>query len=158
MTSGRDDEADLKARLARLESALKTRRAENSPPAAPPPSASDAGAGAAMSLAMKAGSEFVAAIIVGGAFGWGLDWLLHSRPLFTILFFFLGVAAGVWNVIRATSPKGGGSTLDSRLSHTDAADKGLRRSAPAAESPASPGREAQRGTEKPSGGADDDED
>ena len=70
----------------------------------------------------------------------------------------LGVAAGVWNVIRATSPKGGGSKLDSRLSHTDAADKGLRRSAPAQESIASPGREDPRGTDQPSGGADDDED
>ena len=85
---------------------------------------------AAMSLAMKAGSEFVAAIIVGGAFGWGLDWLLHSKPLFTILFFFLGVAAGVWNVIRATSPKGASLGRNSRLSDEEAEDKDVPRVAP----------------------------
>src|SRR5277367_2587583 len=46
------------------------------------------------------------AILVGGAIGWGLDWALKTKPAFTIVFFLLGVVAGVWNVIRATSPKG----------------------------------------------------
>jgi len=55
---------------------------------------------------MKAGSEFIAAILVGTALGFGLDWLVNTKPLFTILFFLIGVAAGTVNVIRATSPKG----------------------------------------------------
>jgi ATP synthase protein I len=76
-----------------------------------------------MSMGLRAGSEFVAAIIVGGAFGWGLDWLLRTRPAFTILFFFLGVAAGVWNVIRATSPKAAGPNRNSPLSGAKAGDK-----------------------------------
>lgn len=130
MASGPDDEAELQARLARLKGALKTQKAENAPPSAPSPAASDGSAGAAMSLAMKAGSEFVAAIIVGGAFGWGLDWLLRTKPLFTILFFFLGVAAGVWNVIRATSPKGASFGRNSRLSDEEAKDKDVPRVAP----------------------------
>ena len=128
--TGPDDDAELKARLARLKGALKTKQAENAPRPAPSPTAADGSAGAAMSLAMKAGSEFVAAIIVGGAFGWGLDWLLHSKPLFTILFFFLGVAAGVWNVIRATSPKGASLGRNSRLSDEEAEDKDVPRVAP----------------------------
>jgi ATP synthase protein I len=58
-------------------------------------------------MGLRAGSEFVAAIILGGAIGWGLDWVLHSKPAFTIVFFLLGAAAGVWSVMRATSPKRG---------------------------------------------------
>ncbi len=58
-------------------------------------------------MGMKAASEFVAAVVVGAAIGWGLDWLLHTKPAFTIIFFMVGVAAGVWNVIRATRPKEG---------------------------------------------------
>ena len=93
----------------------------------PTPPKGDSG----MSLGMRAGAEFVSSVVIGAALGWGLDWLIGTRPLFLIAFFFLGVAAAVWNVIRLTSPKGGGSAVDSRLSHTNAADKGWRRSAPA---------------------------
>ncbi len=108
-----------------------------------------------MSLGMRAGSEFVSAIVVGAGIGWGIDRLFGTNPLFLVLFFFIGVAAGVWNVIRLTSPKGGGSGQDSRLSHAEAADKGVRRSGQG--SAAWPGRGASGGT-KPSDEADDDED
>ena len=83
-----------------------------------------------MSLGMRAGSEFVSAIVVGAGIGWALDRGLGTNPAFLIVFFFIGVAAGVWNVIRLTSPKDGGQGHDSRLSSAEAADKGLRRSAP----------------------------
>ena len=62
-----------------------------------------------------------------------------------IAFFLLGAVAGVWNVIRATSPKGPPKDRNSRLSGDAAPDKDVRRSAPMA------------GNEAP-GGADDDED
>jgi ATP synthase protein I len=70
-----------------------------------------------MALGLRAASEFVAAIIVGGLIGWGLDAWLGTKPAFLIAFFFLGVAAGVVNVIRATSPSRGswpvkGGTID----------------------------------------------
>ena len=106
MSSEPDNDDALAARLERLKGELKAA----APKPARPPSlepAPGASLGSAWSLGMRAGSEFVAAVIVGGAIGWGLDWLLHSKPAFTIVFFLLGVAAGVWNVIRATSPKGG---------------------------------------------------
>ena len=83
-----------------------------------------------MSMGLQAGSEFIAAILVGGAIGWGLDWLLHSKPAFTILFFLLGVAAGVWNVIRATSPKGAREDRNSRLSGAKADAKDVPRVGP----------------------------
>ena len=58
-----------------------------------------------MSLGLRAGSEFVSAVIVGLGIGWVLDRALGTNPAFLIVFFLLGVAAGVWNVIRLTSPK-----------------------------------------------------
>lgn len=121
-------------RLARLRDSLGRARAtrETEGPRAqadrPQPRTTDSGA----SLAMRAGSEFVSAIIVGAAIGWGLDRLLGTNPLLLIVFFFVGVAAGILNVIRLTSPKGGGSERDSRLSQPEAADKGLQRSGPGA--------------------------
>jgi ATP synthase protein I len=149
---------DDEERLARLRGSLDRARAtrETERPA-PAPTPNQAKGDAGMSLAMRAGSEFVSATVVGAGIGWGLDRLSGTNPLFLILFFFIGVAAGVWNVIRLTSPKGGGSQHDSRLSHTETADKGVRRSGPGAAPGAWPGRGASGG-EKPADEADDDED
>jgi ATP synthase protein I len=101
----RDDEAAaLRARLNRLSGELKGRAA---PPPGPQPKSdvkSD-GSGSAMSLGLRAGSEFVSAVIVGLGIGWVLDRALHTNPAFLIVFFLIGVAAGIWNVIRLTSPK-----------------------------------------------------
>jgi ATP synthase protein I len=58
--------------------------------------------------------RWAAAIVVGGLIGWLLDRGLGTKPAFMIVFFMLGVAAGVWNVIRATSP----------ASHSARGDKG----------------------------------
>ncbi len=98
-----EDEA-LRARLARLGADLKSARPAPAPQNAPL-SPSDRSAGSAWSLGMKAGSEFVAAVVVGAAIGWGIDWALHTKPAFLIVFFLVGVVAGVWNVIRAPMPK-----------------------------------------------------
>ena len=103
MTS-EDDDA-LKARRDKLAAALSARQPK--PPPKVPLSPQSTSAASAWSLGMKAGSEFVAAVIVGAGIGWGLDYVAHTKPLFLILFFLLGVASGVWNVIRATTPKGG---------------------------------------------------
>jgi ATP synthase protein I len=57
--------------------------------------------GRGMAYGMRMAAELVAAVIVGGVIGWGLDWVLGSRPWLFLLFFLLGFAAGVLNVIRA---------------------------------------------------------
>lgn len=102
-----DDEAQaLRARLDRLSSELKGRAA---PPSAsepkPGPNTGGSPAGSAMSLGLRAGGEFVSSVILGLGIGWVLDRALGSNPVFLIVFFLLGVAAGIWNVIRLTSPK-----------------------------------------------------
>ena len=154
-----NDDERLRSSLDRLKTSLSKARQNQPVASAQRPQNSDAPKGdSGMSLGMRAGSELVSAVVIGAGIGWAIDRLFGTNPAFLIVFFFLGVAAGVWNVIRATSPKGGGSTLDSRLSPMNAADKGVRRSAAVPESNATPGREARRGAEEPSGGADDDED
>ena len=52
-------------------------------------------------LAVKLSSEFIAAVIVGGLLGFGFDWLLGTSPWGLIVFFMLGFAAAVLNVLRA---------------------------------------------------------
>jgi ATP synthase protein I len=48
-------------------------------------------------------SEFVAAIVVGAALGWGVDRIFGISPWGLIVLLLLGFAAGVLNVIRATA-------------------------------------------------------
>jgi ATP synthase protein I len=60
------------------------------------------------SIAFRFATELVAALIVGGGLGWGIDWLFghfgfHTRPAFMIVFFVLGAAAGIRNVMRAAN-------------------------------------------------------
>ena len=126
---GDDDDSALRARLDKLAGALKAQRPE--PVASAPAQAEGSDSfGSAMALGLRPGGEFVAAILVGGAIGWGLDWALHTRPAFTIVFFLLGLAAGIWNVIRVTSPKGTLPDRNSRLSAARPGDKDVPRGAP----------------------------
>jgi ATP synthase protein I len=101
-----DEAAALRARLNRLSGELKGRAPSQPAPEAKPAPKTDASAtGSAMSLGLRAGSEFVSAVIIGLGIGWVLDRALHTNPAFLIVFFLIGVAAGIWNVIRLTSPK-----------------------------------------------------
>ena len=133
MTEPDDDEV-LRGKLDALRGTLERRNAEDRAAAAararPNPSAST---GSAMSMGLRAGWEFAASIIVGAAIGWRLDVWLGTKPAFLIAFFLLGSAAGVWSVIRVTSPKSPAKDRTSRLSDAQAPDKDVRRSAPAAE-------------------------
>ncbi len=59
-----------------------------------------------MGIATRFATELVAALLVGGALGWGIDWLfghfgVHTKPVFLIGLFVLGAAAGIRNVMRA---------------------------------------------------------
>jgi ATP synthase protein I len=53
-----------------------------------------------MVYGMRMATDLIAAVIVGGAIGWGLDWVLGSRPWLFLLLFLLGFAAGVRNLLR----------------------------------------------------------
>ncbi|HTT96530.1 MAG TPA: AtpZ/AtpI family protein [Rhizomicrobium sp.] len=66
---------------------------------APPPTS--------MGIAFRFSTEMVAALVVGGGMGWAIDWItdrwspIHTKPWGLIVFFVLGAAAGILNVIRA---------------------------------------------------------
>ena len=51
--------------------------------------------------ALKIGTELVAAVAVGTTLGFILDNWFGTKPWLTITFFFLGVVAGILNVIRS---------------------------------------------------------
>lgn len=57
--------------------------------------------GRGMAYGMRMSAELVGAVIVGGFIGIGLDWVLGTKPWLFLLFFMLGFAAGVLNVVRA---------------------------------------------------------
>ena len=51
--------------------------------------------------ALKISTELVAAVFVGSTIGFLLDSWFDTKPLLTICFFILGVAAGILNVFRS---------------------------------------------------------
>ena len=59
--------------------------------------------GSFMGTAFKLGTEFVAAVAVGTIIGFILDTWFDTKPWLIIIFFFLGAAAGMLNVIRTAN-------------------------------------------------------
>ena len=53
--------------------------------------------------AFKLGTELVAAVVVGTIIGFILDNWFGTKPWLIIIFFFLGAAAGMLNVIRTAN-------------------------------------------------------
>ena len=56
--------------------------------------------GSFMGNAFKLGTELVAAVAVGTIFGFILDSWFGTTPWLIVIFFFVGAAAGMLNVVR----------------------------------------------------------
>lgn len=56
--------------------------------------------GSALGTAFRITTELIAGLVVGGFIGWQLDKWLDTSPVFLLVFFVLGAAAGILNVIR----------------------------------------------------------
>ena len=56
---------------------------------------------ASLGKALKISTELVAAVVVGSIIGFLLDSWFDTKPLLTICFFIMGVAAGMLNVFRS---------------------------------------------------------
>ena len=54
-----------------------------------------------MGSAFRLGTELVAAVVVGTIIGFILDNWFDTKPWLIIIFFFVGVVAGIINVIRS---------------------------------------------------------
>ena len=89
------DEAELERRLKALQDRLE-RKDQDARDAAP--KGTDR---SGIATAMRLSSEFIAAVLVGAALGWGLDRFLGLAPWGMIVFLLLGFCAGIVNVLRA---------------------------------------------------------
>tara|TARA_B100001123_G_C14317246_1_gene633722 strand:- start:191 stop:475 length:285 start_codon:yes stop_codon:yes gene_type:complete len=56
---------------------------------------------ASLGKALKISTELVAAVFVGSTIGFLLDNWFDTKPLLTVCFFFMGVAAGILNVFKS---------------------------------------------------------
>ena len=52
-------------------------------------------------VAFKLSAEMVAAVVVGTIIGFILDYWFGTKPWLILIFFFVGVVAGILNVIRS---------------------------------------------------------
>ena len=83
---------DLRALGEKLD---KARGADLKRNSGPPPGA--------LGVAFRFGTELGAALFVGAGLGWLLDHWLHTAPIFIVVMFCLGAAAGIRNVLRAAA-------------------------------------------------------
>jgi ATP synthase protein I len=90
--SGPDDDPDQK-RLDELGRKIEAVRGQQ-PTSKPAPSGR-------LNVVYRLSTEFVAAVFVGLALGWGFDALTGWRPVGIVLFSMLGIAAAFYNVFRA---------------------------------------------------------
>ena len=92
-----DDRHDLGDRLEALEAKLGRRRSDDAEKSRQTGSTDRSG----FAQAFKLSSEFIAAIFVGAAIGYGIDVYFNTTPWGMIILLMLGFAAGILNVLRA---------------------------------------------------------
>jgi ATP synthase protein I len=91
-----------------FEERLKAARGRQGLDAPQPLSARNSGDIGGMSpwgIGLRVGVELVSALVVAVAIGYGLDYLLGTRPILTAVFVLLGGAAGILNVWRLFAPR-----------------------------------------------------
>ncbi|MDX1737657.1 MAG: AtpZ/AtpI family protein [Alphaproteobacteria bacterium] len=69
-----------------------------------------------LSFAMRIGTEFVAALLIGVGIGYALDYWLDTKPVFLIIFFLFGSASGFMNVYRVVNG------MDMKIGYKDQQD------------------------------------
>ena len=94
----RRDAPDLDTRMARLRERLDAEGTERERRSRPTKGEQER---TAMGQALRLSSEFVAAVVVGAAIGYGIDWAFDTAPWGLVVFLLLGFAAAVVNVMRS---------------------------------------------------------
>jgi ATP synthase protein I len=93
-------DAELKARLDRLSTAIKAETkhvAEERKAAEVKP---EKGMGKALGTGLRVGSELVAGVLVGGFIGWWIDRWLGTSPFGLLIMLVIGMIAGFWSVYK----------------------------------------------------------
>lgn len=99
-TSAREPEdIELRKRLDRLSHSLEQGKSVPAQKADRPDGGENSGN---VAIAFQLASEFVAAVLVGGLIGWGIDKLAGTLPLFLIIFLLAGFAAALTNMVRVS--------------------------------------------------------
>ena len=63
----------------------------------------DSAKSSAFGLAMRITTDLMSGVLIGGIMGWSFDKLFGTSPWLLMVFFILGVAAGISNVIRTAN-------------------------------------------------------
>ena len=84
---------DLEALNAKLKAA---RKQNEGPESASGPSEGQSGLGYGSRLSV----EIIASLLAGLGLGWTIDHFAGTRPLFMLVFMFLGLGVGIYNVMR----------------------------------------------------------
>jgi ATP synthase protein I len=94
------DDADLSARLDRLDARLGAAKGDGDERREPRSAqTSDSGA---FGQAVRLSAEFVSGVVAGGLLGWLVDRLFGSTPWGLIVCLLLGFCAGMLNLMRAS--------------------------------------------------------
>ncbi len=83
-----------------IEARLRQARGEPDPRDGGPSGFGGGQSGRGLNIALRMGTELVAAVVVGAGMGWFLDQWLGTWPVLFLIFFMLGAATGFRNVIR----------------------------------------------------------
>ncbi len=89
--------SDLDDRIARARAAGERHGS------AAPSDGADLGIESAMSFGLRAGSQFVSAVLVGGGLGWAIDRWLGTKPFAMLILMVLMFIAAMANVWRSMS-------------------------------------------------------
>lgn len=95
-----------KSRLETSDLASRIAKARGIAPGQKRPSGDKLGGMAGHNRAIRFGSEFIAAILVGAVIGYGLDKLLNTGPWLMLVMLLFGFGAGVLNITRAAAEMG----------------------------------------------------
>ena len=112
-------EGELRSRLDRLSASIDRETREQEAAAKGPPS--DVGN---VGLVFRFASELVAGVLVGGALGWGLDWLFGTSPIFLIVLLLVGFGAALTNMVRVAKAAQAETPLGHDMPDDDKDDDG----------------------------------
>ncbi len=105
--ASRPDDAELSARLGKLNAKLSELQSRGAP--AEPTLSDRTSSRSGAALAFRLGAEFVSGVLVGSAIGYGIDYVFSASPWGLLIFTLIGFAAGVMNMLRAAGEGPGGT-------------------------------------------------
>ncbi len=79
--------------------------------------------GKSMGMAYRLSYELLIAVLVGAYIGWLLDDWFGTKPLFLIVMFFFGMAAGIINVVRTSDQMAEQDKIDAKKNENKSSDK-----------------------------------